>query len=85
MLDLDVSLSDGIFVEAIATKFGFRVPVELYDLTINASLRVILRDFVPIYPCFRTVDVALTKPLELDFGFNVSFKQGAMGSYFSKR
>ena len=73
MLDIDLSLSDGIFVEIIATKFGLAIPVELYDVTLTASLRVVLRDFVPIYPCFRTVDVALTKPLELDFGLNVCF------------
>ena len=73
MFDLDLTFSENIFVDATLIKWGRRLPVELTDLTLGASLRVVMRNFVPVYPCFRTLDVALMKPLQLDFGLSVCY------------
>ncbi|KAL3648719.1 hypothetical protein CASFOL_005122 [Castilleja foliolosa] len=45
--------------------------VQIVDFQISASTRVILRPFVPTFPCFSSIAVSLMEKPKIDFGLRV--------------
>ncbi|EGD74843.1 hypothetical protein PTSG_07073 [Salpingoeca rosetta] len=71
MLDLDLEIGNDVHVMAHITKSKFTVPIEVRDLCLTARLRVVLRDFVPVFPCFANADVSLLSVPNFDFNLNI--------------
>ncbi|CAA2969031.1 synaptotagmin-3-like [Olea europaea var. sylvestris] len=62
----------GNAVIVLAIKlFSLEINVQLIDIQISAATRVILRPFVPTFPCFANIAVSLMEKPQIDFGLKV--------------
>ncbi|CAI9766320.1 unnamed protein product [Fraxinus pennsylvanica] len=62
----------GNAVIVLAIKLlSLEINVQLIDIQISASTRVILRPFVPTFPCFANIAVSLMEKPQIDFGLKV--------------
>eukprot|EP00043_Microstomoeca_roanoka_P011246 m.106052 g.106052 ORF g.106052 m.106052 type:complete len:1438 (-) comp15139_c0_seq1:235-4548(-) len=73
IVDLDLEIGDDIHIMAYVTKKGYSVPIELRDFCFTARVRAVLRDFVPVFPCFANVDVSLLEVPKINFNLNVAY------------
>eukprot|EP00055_Hartaetosiga_balthica_P017896 m.124445 g.124445 ORF g.124445 m.124445 type:complete len:1487 (-) comp9425_c3_seq2:1858-6318(-) len=72
IVDMKLELGDDVHVVAVAKKGKFSIPVEVRDFHFSSRFRVVLRDFVPVFPCFATMDICFIEAPELDFNLNIA-------------
>ncbi|XP_073310140.1 synaptotagmin-3-like isoform X3 [Primulina huaijiensis] len=71
VLDLALVWAGNSDVALVIKLLSLRLNVQLVDLQISAATRVILRPFVPTFPCFSTVAISLMEKPQIDFGLRV--------------
>ncbi|KAL8504496.1 hypothetical protein ACS0TY_015891 [Phlomoides rotata] len=56
----------------LGIKFlSLQVSVQMVDIQISAATRVVLRPFVPTFPCFSSIFVSLMEKPKIDFGLRI--------------
>ncbi|PIN23369.1 hypothetical protein CDL12_03900 [Handroanthus impetiginosus] len=71
VLDLALRWAGNLDIILIIKLLSLQLSVQLVDIQISAATRVILRPFVPTFPCFSSIAVSLMEKPKIDFGLKV--------------
>ncbi|XP_073062883.1 synaptotagmin-3-like isoform X1 [Primulina eburnea] len=71
VLDLALIWAGNSDVALVIKLLSLQLNVQLVDLQISAATRIVLRPFVPTFPCFSTIAISLMEKPQIDFGLRV--------------
>lgn len=71
VLDLALKWAGNSDIALVIKLLPLQLNVQLVDMQISAATRIILRPFVPTFPCFSTVAISLMEKPRIDFGLRV--------------
>eukprot|EP00049_Salpingoeca_infusionum_P015673 m.306924 g.306924 ORF g.306924 m.306924 type:complete len:1497 (+) comp15928_c0_seq1:215-4705(+) len=72
VMDLYLNHTDDTVITIKLMKWGLAIPIELRNINLSTTARIVLTDFVPVMPCFAQMQVSLMEGLHLDFNLNVA-------------
>ncbi|XP_073156434.1 synaptotagmin-3-like isoform X2 [Henckelia pumila] len=71
VLDLALKWAGNSDIALVVKLLSLQPTVQLVDLQISAVARIILKPFVPTFPCFSSVAISLMEKPQIDFGLRV--------------
>ncbi|KAK6152385.1 hypothetical protein DH2020_015020 [Rehmannia glutinosa] len=71
ILDLALRWAGNADIVLAIKLLSLQLSVQMVDIQISAATRVVLRPFVPTFPCFSSVAVSLMEKPKIDFGVRV--------------
>ncbi|CAI9780170.1 unnamed protein product [Fraxinus pennsylvanica] len=71
VFDLALTWAGNAVIVLAIKLLSLEVTVELIDIQISAASRIILRPFVPTFPCFANIAISLMEKPQIDFGLKV--------------
>ncbi|XP_051114011.1 synaptotagmin-3-like isoform X2 [Andrographis paniculata] len=71
VLDLSLRWAGNSDIVVAIKLLSLQLTVQLVDVQISAAVRMVLRPFVPTFPCFSSIAISLMEKPKLDFGLKV--------------
>jgi len=72
VMDVDITWSSNLDVKVKAVLFGMvGIPVQLEQIILGTHIRIMIKDLVPVFPCFQTLELCLLHPPQLDLSLKL--------------
>ncbi|KAI3447586.1 hypothetical protein Pfo_004251 [Paulownia fortunei] len=71
ILDLVLRWAGNSDIVLAIKLLSLQLAVQMVDIQISAATRIVLRPFVPTFPCFSSIAVSLMEKPKIDFGLRV--------------
>ncbi|KAL7092076.1 hypothetical protein ACP275_12G143200 [Erythranthe tilingii] len=71
VLDLALRWAGNSDIALVIKLFSLQFQVELVDFQISSATRIVLKPFVPTFPCFSGIAVSLMEKPKIDFGLRI--------------